>query len=216
MIMKALLANCVLLVSLVSLGLSTARAEPAKESSTAGKPPATSTPQDDAGLSRLLASDETRLAALEAELQDAKTNLELAKLALVEYKEGTYILEKQIAELDLFLAKERVRRSQRVVERIKAQAAGGKAAASDVEDSEFELNEAQLRSQIAETKLHILEQFTKDRVVTRLSLDIKAADTYLTKLEHGYRILLEHLKQREARSAKPAAEKAPPAAKGRD
>lgn len=213
--MRTLLTSCIVLVGCVGLGLSTVLAEPTKESATAGKSPATGTPQEDLVLSRLPEGDRAELAELEAELSKARMDFEIAKLAKQEYVEGTYVLEKQTLELEIFLTMERARRAEREVARTKQLAKGGEAAARDVEDNEFELNEAQSRSQIAKTKLHVLEKCTKTRTVAQLDRDILVADTHLTNLGYRYRLFREQL-ELQARAAKPAAEKAPPAAKGRD
>jgi hypothetical protein len=216
MIMRTFLASCILLVGLVSLGRSTALAEPAKEPANAGKPPATSTPQEDAVLGQLLGRLKMNLPELETELYKARMDFEIAKLAKQEYVEGTYVLEKQTMELEILLSRERARRAQREVERIKQLAKGGEAAACDVEDSEFGFAEAQMRANIAKTKRRILEEITKPRTIAQLDRDFHAAETHLKKLERLCGVVQEQLKELQARSAKPAAEKAPPASKGHD
>lgn len=215
MIMRTLLVSCALLVGLVSLGLSAALAEPAKEISATGKPPTTSTPQGGARLGQLLEGGRANLAAFKAELDKARMDFEIAKLARQEYVEGTYILEKQTMELDVLLSKERTRRLFNEYKRIQQLAKGGEASTREMEECQFASEEARQRAIIAEAKLRALE-LTKARMVAQLDRDLHVAEAHLRNLEHRYRNAQEQLEQLEAREAKPAAEKTSPAPKGRD
>ncbi len=124
----------------------------------------------------------------------ADNNHEAAKIALQEYLHGTYINEKQKIESEALLAKENQRKAQQYVKYSESLAARGYLSALQLEADRFAVDKADTEVKTAETKLEVLEQYTKKKFINQFESDIAIAAAKLRSEESSYELELEKLK----------------------
>lgn len=134
----------------------------------------------------------------EAELAKAEANVEIAKLALREYVDGTYLLRKQTIESEIFVAKEQTRRAMSDLSRVKTTTDREEVRDQTQEEAEFDVHQKRMEEKIAETKLYILEELTKPRTVAQLQRDLQFAERHLQVLRLRCNLAREGLERAEA------------------
>ncbi|MCA9053107.1 MAG: HlyD family efflux transporter periplasmic adaptor subunit [Planctomycetaceae bacterium] len=144
---------------------------------------------DDSGLKNDRTLQEIAVNSAQAAVTQAKNELDSTEFAKREYELGTFPQEKQKAESELFTAKENLERAEEKLAYKRRMARKGFANAATV-DAEF-LATAKSRRELeaAETKLRVLDEYTKVKTLRKHDTDIDtanakvAAETAKLKLE---------------------------------
>jgi len=134
---------------------------------------------DDAALQTQLIQQQIVSSNSESTFIEAQATLDSAKLALDEYAEGTFIEQLEKLESELFVAEENMRRSEEYLEYSKRLAERGYVPEAQLEADIFAVEKARKELGVAETKLHVLKSFTKERFLTQLRADIQTAEARL-------------------------------------
>jgi len=116
----------------------------------------------------------------EARLATAEANLEQAKISREEYLKGVYLTEEKkilseqaIAEQDLRKARLTSQSSERLV-------AKGLLNALTLEANQFLVADAQNKLDVADSKLNVLQNLTKQKMLVQFDSDIEAAEASLS------------------------------------
>lgn len=136
-----------------------------------------------------------------AEIQ-ARNAYETALIAKQEYEQGTYIEQLQALEAARVVAEENLRRARDYYEFSKRLAEKGYITRIQLETDEFSVRKAELDLQTAETKLHVLKQFTRRKELIRLESEIKTAEAKLRSAEATHKLDMEELARLESQIEK--------------
>jgi multidrug resistance efflux pump len=122
----------------------------------------------------------------------AQDDVETAKLAKREYLEGTYPVQVQSIQNDIFVAESQLRRAD---EDLKALGqAGGKAVpARQLADARFAKEKAGKELALAKARLQVLESLTKEKMLRQLTSDVDAAESRLKIEEANVKFARDHL-----------------------
>ncbi|MCP4944824.1 MAG: HlyD family efflux transporter periplasmic adaptor subunit [Planctomycetaceae bacterium] len=135
---------------------------------------------DSAELELNLKEQKIQVITAESRLATAEANLEQAKISRQEYLEGVYktdekkiLSEKAIAEQDLRKARLQSQSSERLV-------AKGLLNALTLEANQFAVADAQNKLDVADSKLRVLQNLTKQKMLVQFDSDIEAAEAKLS------------------------------------
>lgn len=127
-------------------------------------------------------------AQAEAASKTAELNLTAAKLALDEYREGTFVAERQKAQGEIALAKSELERAEdrmawtdRMVER-------GHVSLAEKAATSLELAQARFSVETAQTALAVLEKFTKPKESNALGSKIERAQIEYEAKQAAWRL----------------------------
>lgn len=129
----------------------------------------------------------------EAAVIQARNVYETAKISKQEYLEGKYLQEKQTIEGEILVAKEDERRAKQFLDYSRMLFGKGYVTSLQLEADEFACQKAEMARKTAETKLKVLEEFTKAKMLTQLDADIKTAEAKLRSEEHSHQLDLDKL-----------------------
>ena len=115
----------------------------------------------------------------EASLIQAQRVLETAEISKKEYMEGTYAQTVESVQSEIFVAKEDRSRADQYLVYSKRLAAKGYITAPQLEADQFAVEKAKNSLRIAETKLRVLQDFTREKMLVQLEADIKTAEARL-------------------------------------
>lgn len=134
---------------------------------------------DDSGLQTELIQQQIICSNSEAAVIEAEATLESATLTLEEYSEGTF--KEQLAQLQsaVFVAEENNRRAEEYVVYSKRLAERGYIPEAQLEADTFALEKARKELGVAQTKLEVLNLFTRQKMLTQLRADMKTAKARL-------------------------------------
>jgi len=152
---------------------------------------------DDASLQTQLIQQQITSSNSESAMIEAQANLDSAKLALNEYSEGTY--QEQLEQLQSaeFVAEENMRRAQEYLTYSKRLAERGYIPEAQLEADSFAVEKASKELGVAKTKLNVLKSFTKEKVMTHLTADIRTAEARLQARKKTWELDLIQLKEIE-------------------
>jgi HlyD family secretion protein len=103
---------------------------------------------------------------------EAKNLNETAVISKKEYLEGTYVQERQVIESEVFVAEENLNRAKEYYEYSKKLAAKGYVNELQLEADRFAVEKSEKELAAARTKLKVLDEFTKAKMVKQLESDI--------------------------------------------
>ncbi|MBN2291765.1 MAG: efflux RND transporter periplasmic adaptor subunit [Pirellulales bacterium] len=152
---------------------------------------------DDSALETDLTKQEIVCNTSKAAVIKAETDLANAEIALKEYIEGTFKQEQQRIKANMAEAEEEVRKADDYYEYSKKLAKRGYITKVKLEGDAFAKVKANNRLEEAKTELHVLEDYTKQKMVNQLESAIKTAIAHLDsekasfKLDEDQRKLLE-------------------------
>lgn len=112
----------------------------------------------------------------EAAMIDAKNTYEAAEIAKKEYMEGTFFQEEQTIKSEILIAEENLRRAQEYIKYSERLAARGYVTSQQMEGDRFAVEKAQTELETAKTKLRVLREYTKPKMLKQLESDIKSAE----------------------------------------
>jgi multidrug resistance efflux pump len=137
----------------------------------------------------------------EATVTQAKSLHESAKIALQEYLEGTFKQEAQLIEGEVFVAQENLRRAQDYAEYSAKLARRGYITPVQLEADEFAVEKAQKDLDTARTKLRVLTNYTKTKMVNQLQSDIGSTAAQLRAAEKSHELEMTKLRDIEKQIA---------------
>ena len=108
----------------------------------------------------------------EAIVIEARNVYETAVIALREYLEGTYVQERQTIESEIFVAEENLSQAKEYYEYSKKLASKGYVNQLQLEADQFAVEKSAKELEAAQTKLKVLDHFTKEKTVKQLESDI--------------------------------------------
>ena len=134
---------------------------------------------DDAALQKQLIQQQITCSTSESAAIEAEADLESARLALHEYSEGTFVEDLAKQESEVFIAEENLRRAQEYLHYSKRLAERGYIPDAQLDADKFALEKAKKELGVANTKLHVLSTFTKEKMLTQLEAEIQTAEAKL-------------------------------------
>lgn len=134
---------------------------------------------------------------VEALVVEARNLFETAEIARREYLDGTYVQERQTIESEVFVAEENLNRAKEYLEYSKKLAAKGYVNALQLEADQFAVEKSAKELEAAQTKLKVLDNYTKAKTLKQLESDIAIASAKWEAQRHSYELELEKLKDVE-------------------
>lgn len=126
---------------------------------------------------------------------------ETAIIAHKEYLEGTFTQERETLESEVFVAEENLRKAQDFALHSEKLAAKGYVTALQLDADRFAVEKAKKDLDIAKTKLRVLSDFTKEKMLKQLEADIATAEAKLKADEDIHRLDEQKLKEIEEQIA---------------
>lgn len=109
---------------------------------------------------------------VEALVVEAKNLYETALISRREYLEGVFVQEKETLESELFVAEENLSRAIEYLKYSEKLAAKGYVSELQLQADKFAVEKARKEADAAKTKLRVLEEFTKSKMLKQLESDI--------------------------------------------
>lgn len=141
-------------------------------------------------------------ATSEATVTEAENAYETAKIALQEYIEGEYVLERQNYESERLVAQEDFSRAEENFDYSEKLEAKGYITGLQLKAEEFAVKQAKMDLKSAELKLHVLEKFTKPKKEKELASAIVTAKAKLDAKKHSHELDVKELRRIEEQIAK--------------
>jgi RND family efflux transporter MFP subunit len=137
--------------------------------------------------------------ALEVE---AKNTYDTAVIAKREYLEGTNRQERQTIESEIFVAEENLNRAKEYYAYSQKLASKGYVNELQLEADRFAVEKAHKDLDTAKTKLHVLDEFTKPKMVSTLESAIQIAKAKWDSAQNSHELELEKLAELDDQIAK--------------
>lgn len=138
----------------------------------------------------------------EAMVVETRNLYETALIAKQEYVEGTYLQERTTIEGEIFVAEENLNRAKEYYQFSKKLAAKGHINELQLEADKFAVEKSAKELEAAKTKLRVLDEFTKPKMVKQLDSDIVITEAKWGSSKKSYELELTTLKEIEDRIAK--------------
>ena len=137
--------------------------------------------------------------ALEVEAHNTYVTAVIAKR---EYLEGTNLQERQLIESEMFVAEENLNRAKEYYAYSQKLASKGYVNELQLEADRFAVEKANKDLDAAKTKLHVLDEFTKPKMVSTLESAILIAQAKLESAQSSHELELEKLADLDDQIAK--------------
>ena len=111
---------------------------------------------------------------------------EAAKLAKTEYLEGTFKQEEQLLQAEAFVAKENSRPAIRPLQRTPG--GQGLRHGMQLESDRFAVEKARKDLPAAQTKLHVIQNYTKEKMLRQFESDIRSAEASFHSEKSSYEL----------------------------
>ena len=108
--------------------------------------------------------------------ESASANARRAKLAIKQYLEGTYVVSLKTMEKDLAIAQANLKTAQNMLDHSQSMFERGYVSSLEVEEKEFQVEQAKLNVGVQQTEIEVLRTFTKEEELKRLKGELKAAE----------------------------------------
>ena len=148
---------------------------------------------DSSSLEQEALAQEINVNSSKAAVVQAEAELEKAKIARIEYLEGTYLQERQIILSEIFVAEEDLRRAEQYLQYSRRLAAKGYVTTLQLEADAFAVEKAKGELETANTKLRVIDEYTKKKMLTELDSNILAADAQLKAQLNSHELDLSRL-----------------------
>lgn len=156
---------------------------------------------DSSALEEERTTQQIAVAQSEALVVEARNLHETAKIAKQEYLDGVYVQERQTIESEVFVAEENLNRAKEYLEYSKKLAAKGYVNALQLQADQFAVEKSAKELEAAQTKLKVLDEYTKAKTLTQLESDIATTKARWEAEQHSYNLELEKLKDIEQQIA---------------
>ncbi len=133
---------------------------------------------------------------------EAHSNYETARIAEREYEDGTYLQERQTIEGEVFVAEENLNRAKEYYTYSQKLAQKGYVNENQLEADHFAVEKANKDLDAAKTKLHVLDDFTKPKMMTTLQGTTEIAKAKWDSAQNSYELEAARLKDIEDQIAK--------------
>ncbi len=143
---------------------------------------------DSAGLRDQLVNQEITTKRAEADLEQAKKTLEVAEISVKEYLEGTFPELQQNAEGAIALAKSELARAEERLKWSDRMLEIGYVTQQQNYSDQLALQKAEFSLREAETKLKVLEKYTKDKQVKELQAAVEKARSDMLAKQSAYEL----------------------------
>ena len=129
----------------------------------------------------------------EASLTTAERAYTTAKAARTQYLEGTYPQQKQLLEAAVVVADEKHRRAEEDLVESKRLYDLGYVRERELEAGEFAVRKARIELELAQTRLHVLEEYTRTKIVMDLDCDVITRRARLEAYRYSHQRNLDRL-----------------------
>lgn len=137
----------------------------------------------------------------EAMVVEARNLYETAILSKREYLEGTYVEERQTIEGEIFVAEENLNRAKEYFLYSEKLASKGYVNQLQLKADQFAVEKSAKELQAARTKLNVLDQFTKAKMLKQLESDIVIAKAKWEAEQNSFELELQKLRDIEEQIA---------------
>jgi HlyD family secretion protein len=134
---------------------------------------------DDSALRDEMTQQQSVVNASDSLVIQSLANLATAQIAKTEYEEGTFKQDEETLQSAAFVAEENLRRAQEYARHSERLAARGYVTQVQLEADRFAVKKAEADLALANTKLMVLRNFTKKKMLEQLEANIKIADAKL-------------------------------------
>ncbi|WP_425400645.1 efflux RND transporter periplasmic adaptor subunit [Aeoliella sp.] len=138
----------------------------------------------------------------EATVVETRNLYETALIAKQEYIEGTYIQERTTIEGEIFVAEENLNRAREYYLFSQKLAAKGHINELQLEADKFAVEKSEKELEAAKTKLHVLDEYTKAKMIKQLESDIVITEAKWGSAKKSYELEVETLQEIEDQIAK--------------
>jgi HlyD family secretion protein len=138
----------------------------------------------------------------EATVVETRNLYETALIAREEYADGTYVQERTIIEGEIFVAEENLNRAQEYYQFSQKLAAKGHINELQLEADKFAVENSEKQLEAANTKLRVLDNYTKPKMIKTLESDIVITEAKWGSAKKTYDLELTKLQEIEDRIAK--------------
>jgi multidrug efflux pump subunit AcrA (membrane-fusion protein) len=128
---------------------------------------------------------------------ESHTNYETARIAEVEYAEGTYLQERQTIQSEAFVAEENLNRAKEYLIYSEKLASKGYVNQLQLEADRFAVAKAEKDLEAAKTKLKVLDEFTKPKMQAQLSGATQIAKAKWDAAKNSYQLEEQKLRDIE-------------------
>ncbi len=132
----------------------------------------------------------------------AEAAYDTAVISKREYVQGTYEQERKTNENLIFVAEENLKKAELSYDSIKRSVARGLISQLQLQGEEFRVDAARKDLELAKKTLDVLDNFTKEKMVTQLESDIRASQILKENAQSSYEEELSKLKEIEEQTDK--------------
>jgi len=132
----------------------------------------------------------------------SQNTLDAAKIARIEYLEGTFKQEEKLILGEVFVAEQNLRTAQLSFESAQRLAAKNIVTSLQLEGSQFAVDKARNELEAAQTKLMVLRKYTKEKMLKQFDSDIATATAKLNADKSVHQIELDKLEEIDDQIAK--------------
>lgn len=157
---------------------------------------------DDSALKMELTQQQITCSGSESQAIEAEASLSNAQLALSEYEQGTFREQEETLEGALKVANENMRRAEEYLTFSRKLAERGYVSDVQLEADKFAVEKAEKELDVAQTKLDVLRNFTKKKMLTQLKADIQTSRAKLDAKQKTWQLDKQRLKEIEEQIAK--------------
>ncbi len=157
---------------------------------------------DDSALKTELTQQQITCSGSESQAIEAEAASSNAVLALNEYEEGTFREQKETLESAFVVTNENQRRSEEYLAFSRKLAERGYVSEVQLEADKFAVDKASKEFDLAQTKLDVLEKFTKKKMLTLLKAEIRTTRAKLDARQKTWQLDKQRLKEVEEQIAK--------------
>ena len=148
---------------------------------------------DASGLEQDLLQQQIKCNSQEAAMITSRNNYESAVISKKEYVEGTFEQEQQTIQSEIFIAEENLRRAQEYLNYSERLSARGYVTPQQLEGDRFAVLKAKTEVTAAKTKLEVLQEYTKPKMLKQLDSDIKSAEAAWQADQNSHKLELANL-----------------------
>jgi len=157
---------------------------------------------DDSTLQNDLTLQQIDCNASQALVIEAQTAVETAELSLSEYRSGTFKQEEEQFQSEIFVAKENYRRAEEYLKYSQRLAGKGYVTPIQLQADQFAVEKAQKELDVAETKLKVLQTYTREKMLKQLEAAVRTAEARLLAAQETDSVEQSRLNHIKAQIAK--------------
>ncbi len=132
---------------------------------------------------------------------EAKAAYDTAVMSLREYLEGTYLQERKTYENEIFVAEEDLKKAELTFDSIKRSVTRGLVSPLQLQGEQFRVDAARKVLELTRQKLQVLDDFTKEKMLTQFNSDIEATKIKWENEQASYQEELNRLQEIEEQIA---------------